>query len=261
MRQLAIGAAMFVLAAASGSCTGQELPPRSRFVEDGVKLEAPDPLWAGEAVVVESAGVTITGGLALAVGDYERVRSTARMLALADTTDKPNADAAIDEVKSTSYAITTGAGITTVRCGTVGRHASVAPGDAGCDALDVTIPNGTAQQPLTITARSARGRLDGSFEGATLERLELHGSNGRMTVTTPATPGSTILLVAETGDEVVLRLRADFATDALVLEAPAGAIDTTAFPGLQSGQGRGVPGSGATSITVRAGHIVLALPE
>lgn len=261
MTQLAIRAATFLFAVASSGCKGQELPPRSRFVEDGVKLEAPDPLWGGEAVVIDAAGVTTTGGLSISVGDYERVRSSARMLALADTTDKPNADAAIDEVKGTGYAITTDAAVTTVRCGTVGQHGSVAPGDAGCDALDVTIPNGTAEQPLTITARSARGQLGGSFLGATLKSLELHASNGPMAVTTPATPGASILLVAETGDEVVLRLPADFATDTLVLDAPAGAVDTTAFPGLQSGQGRGVAGSGAASITVRAGRIVLALPE
>ena len=190
MTQLAIRAAMALLAVASGSCKGQELPPRSRFVEDGVKLEAPDPLWAGESVVVDSAGVTTTGGLSLSVGDYERVRSTARMLALADTADKPNADAAIDEVKAATYGITTNAGITTVRCATVGPHGSVAAGEAGCDALDVTIPNGSPQQPLAITARSAKGQVDGSFEGGTLKSLELHASNGPMTVTTPATPVS-----------------------------------------------------------------------
>lgn len=249
-----------VLGLALAGCKGQELEARSRFVEDGVKLDAP-AAWGGEAVVVESSGVTTTGGLSLSVEDDDHVRSTARMLAVADTTDKASADAAIDEVKKTAYAISTAAGVTTVRCGTVARFASVAAGDAGCDALDVTFPGGATDRPLTVTARSAKGLVAGSFAGATLKNLELHGSNGRIELTVPATKDATILVVAETGDEVVLRLPVDFAADAMVLEAPAGAVDTSAFPDVQTGKGRGEAGRGAKSITVRAGRIVVTRAE
>lgn len=245
------------LALAVAGCDTQELPARSRFVEDGVTLEAPVP-WSGEAISVDSAGVTPTGGLSLSVGDVARVRSTARMLALADTSDKPSADAAIDEVKRTAYTLTTAGGVTSVRCGHVAQFGSVAPGDAGCDAIEVALPRGTDTTPLSVTARSAKGLVVASLDGATLKSLELYGQGGRIELTTPATPNATILVASESGDEVTLRLPAKFETDSLVLEAPPGAIDTRAFPDLQLGGGRGEVGRGAKSITVRAGRIVLA---
>jgi hypothetical protein len=242
-------------------CQSQVLEPRSRFVEDGVRLEAPD-VWSGEAIVVETSGVTPAGGLSLSAGDQDRVYASARMLALADTTDKRSADQAVDAVKKSTYAVTTSDGATLVRCGIVGVFGSVAAGDAGCDALEVTFPRGAADRPLVVTARSAQGLLAGSFASATLRSLELYGRSGRIEITSSATSNATILIVEETGGDVVLRLPPDFAADALVLEAPAASIDTTAFPDLLPGAvGRGELGRGAKSITVRAGRIVLALPR
>lgn len=249
-------------ACASSGCRGQDVGARSRFVEDGVTIDLPDTEWSGESIVIDSAGVTPGGGLTFEAGDNKRVRSSARMLAIADTDDKPSADAAIDEVKKDAYSIVTADGVTTVRCGhPAAATKSVAVADAGCDALDVTMPYGTADRPLSITARSGQGQVLGSLAGATLKSLELHGSLGKIEVTAPTTHDATILIVAETGDDVVLRLAPDFAADAIVLEAPPERIDTTAFPDLQRGNGRGEPGRGAKSITVRAGRIVLALAE
>jgi hypothetical protein len=114
---------------------------------------------------------------------------------------------------------------------------------------------------LVVTARSATGLVAGTFDGAVVKSLELHGSNGDIDLMTPTTPGAVILVVAETGGQVTLRLPPDFAADAVVLDAPAGAVDTTAFPDLAPGKGRGEPGRGAQSITVRAGRIVLARAE
>jgi hypothetical protein len=99
---------------------------------------------------------------------------------------------------------------------------------------------------------------------ATLGTLEVHGSNGGLQVTAPTTPGASITIVAETGDDVVLRLAADFSADLITLET-TGSVDTSAFPDVQPGKGRGAAGQGARSISVRcvrtgaaAGAIVLA---
>jgi hypothetical protein len=246
-------------ALALAGCPEQEVGARSRFVEDGVDRET--DVWVGESIVVESSGVTTGGGLRLEAGDSTRVRASARLLAIADTDDKPSADAAIDDVKANAYSITTTGAVTTVRCGHGAATRSVSSSESGCDALDVTMPLGSVVQPLSLSARSGQGQVLGLLAGATLANLEVHGKSGKIEVTAPTTRGATILIVAETGDDVVLHLAADFAADALVLEAPPERLDTSAFPDVQPGKGRGEAGRGAKSITVRAGRIVLALPE
>jgi hypothetical protein len=71
--------------------------------------------------------------------------------------------------------------------------------------------------------------------------------------------GATLSIVSDSGDVVTLRLPRDFATDALVLDAAA--VDTSAFPDVQAGKGRGQAGVGAKTITVQAGRIVLAVQQ
>lgn len=246
--------ALVAMAAPMAACRSQSVEPRSRFVEDGVSKEASAD-WDGGTIEVDTAGVTPGGGLELLVGD-NRVRAKARMLAVADTEDKKNADLAIVSAKET-YQITTNGTVTSVRCGHGMTFASAAAHESGCDALDVSLPPGTAEMPLLVTARSGNGIVVATLGGAMLGMLDLHGSHGNIDVTTPSRPGATITIVSETGQDVVLRLPADFAADAIALEAPR--VDTTAFPDLQLGKGRGEPGRGAKRITVRGGAIVLAI--
>ncbi len=88
--------------------------------------------------------------------------------------------------------------------------------------------------------------------GDAIRALDLHGSHGPIDVTIPATPKAVVSIVADTGDEITLRLPRDFAADLISLET-TGFIDTTAFPDVQSGKPRGAAGTGAKSITLRAG--------
>jgi hypothetical protein len=224
-------------------------------VEDGVSIQA-HAAWSGERFVVDNAGVTPMGGLSIATDpESPRARAVGRMLVTADTLDKPVADEAIIAAKAT-YTITTtytttttfsDPKITAVRCGQV----KSATGDpAGCDALDVTLPHGTEEQPLSITARSGNGRV-GVALGAAVRELDLRGSGGPIEVAIPSTKGAVITIIADTGDEVILRLPRDFAADAITLET-GGPVDTAAFPDVQSGKGRGAAGAGAKSITVRS---------
>jgi hypothetical protein len=104
--------------------------------------------------------------------------------------------------------------------------------------------------------------------GAEVAELDLHASNGAIDVTTPTTKGATITVVAETGDDITLHLPSDFAADFIVIDTVAGLVDTSAFPDVQSGKGRGTAGTGAKSITLSSvavdggprGRIVL-LPQ
>jgi hypothetical protein len=251
------------LGAALVGCPAESVPVRGRFVEDGVTKDAPAD-WAGEAVTIDNAGVTPEGGLSITVSaDRKRVHAVGRLLALADTVDKPSADLAITDVAN-GFAITPEAGASAVRCGHGSTHGSAAGQESGCDALDVALPAGAPATPLAVTARSGSGYVLVDLGAATLGTLEVHGSLGRLQVTAPTTPGASITIVAETGGDVLLRLAADFSADLITLET-TGTVDTSAFPDVQSGKGRGAAGQGARTITVRcvstgaaAGAIVLA---
>lgn len=232
-------------------CRGQTLDERSRFVEDGVGKDAPAE-WSGEKIEIDNAGVTPSGGLAVSAGDGMRVHAVARMLAIADTADKANADQAILSATE-SYVVTTSAGVTTVRCGHGATFASAAGNDSGCDALDVSVPRGTLEKHLSVVARSGNGKVVASLGGAVLAELNVHASHGTVDVSADSTQGAAITIVSETGDDITLRLPQDFAADAVVLEGASDKLDTSAFPDVVSGKGRGAAGAGAKSITIRSG--------
>jgi len=247
-------ALLFVL---SAGCQAQTVTARSRFVEDGVQKAASDP-WTTERIEIDNAGVTTGGGLAVSATSTDRVVATARMLAVADTYDKASADKAILSATD-GFVVATASGVTAVRCGHGVPVGSATALESGCDALDVSVPSGAVDKLLTVVARSGNGSVGLSLGGAALAGLDLQASNGPVDATTSVTPGATLTIVSQTGDVVTLRLPRDFATDALVLDAPS--VDSSAFPDVQTGKGRGEIGRGAKAITVRAGRIVLAVQE
>jgi len=246
-----------------GACKGQSVNARSNFVEDGVQIVA-DAGWDGERIEIDNLGVTAGGGLALSATDTDRVVATARMLAVADTTDKSHADQTI-VAATQSFVISTTAGVTSVQCGHGTTNGSAAAEDSGCDALDVAVPAGTLDKRLAVAARSGNGKVGVVFDGAQLAELTLQASHGTIDVKTATTQGSVITIVSDTGDDITLRLPADFQADAILLDAPADKIDTSAFADVvHTGKGRGQLGLGARLISVRSsapggatGHIVL----
>ena len=169
----------------SMACRGQSLGARSRFVEDGVNMAALAD-WDGERIKIDTEGVSPSGGLALSAGDTSRVSSVARMLAVADTFDKPNADRAI-LAATKSYTIATSAGVTTVTCGHGETFASAAGTDSGCDALDVSVPLGTSSKRISVDARSGNGKVVVSMDRAEVAELTLTASHGIIDVTTAIT--------------------------------------------------------------------------
>ncbi|MEA2747565.1 MAG: hypothetical protein QOI41_1708 [Myxococcales bacterium] len=235
---------------ALASCHGQSVSDRSNFVEDGVQ-QVSDTTWNGERIEIDNAGVTASGGLALSAIATDRVSATARMLAVANTTDKASADLTITAATNT-FLVTTAAGVTSVRCGHGTQNGSATAEESGCDALDVSVPVGKTDKRLALAARSGNGTVVVACDAAQLAELTLSASHGTVDVKTATTQGATITVVSETGDDVTLRLPADFQADSIVLDGAADKIDTSAFPDLQTGKGRGQVGAGAKLITVRS---------
>jgi hypothetical protein len=247
-----LGGGAGALVTAATGCRTQVLVARSNFVEDGVQQVA-DAGWDGEHIEIVNLGVTAGGGLALSATDTDRVTATARMLAVADTTDKASADAIITDAKS-RFTVTTDvdAGVTTVQCGH-GTSIGSAPAEmSGCDALDVAVPTGTSAKRVAVKARSGNGKVAVALDAASLSELDLEASGGSVDVKTAVTQGSIIKIVSDTGDDITLRLPRDFAADLVLLVTSADKIDTSAFPDLQPGRGRGVNGAGARILQVRS---------
>lgn len=235
---------------ALAACRGQSVNDRSNFVEDGVKVVAATA-WTGERIEIDNAGVTSGGGLAVTATADDRVSATARMLSIADTTDKANADRAITAA-TTSFVIGVAAGVTSVRCGHGTKNGSAAAEESGCDALDVSVPSGKVDQLVAVAARSGNGKVGVALDGTQLAELTLYASHGTIDVRAAATKGASITIVSETGDDITLHLPGDFQADAVVLDAAAGNVDTSAFADLQAGKGRGQIGAGAKLISVRS---------
>lgn len=162
------GAAGGGVVTALAGCRTQTLAARSNFVEDGVHRES-DAGWDAERVEIDNRGVTATGGLALSAIDTDRVSATARILAVADTVDKPGADRAIASVQD-GFVVTSTNGVTTVRCGHGQTFGSATGDQTGCDALDVSVPKGAPERPLAVVARSGNGKVVVSFDGAVRRR-------------------------------------------------------------------------------------------
>ena len=151
-------------------------------------------------------------------------------------TTRPSADKAILSATD-GFVVATASGVTAVRCGHGAPVGSAPAQESGCDALDVSVPSGAADKLLTVVARSGNGKVGLSLGGAALAVLDLQASNGPIDATTSATQGATLTIVSQTGDVVTLRLPRDFATD--VARARCASVDSSAFPDVQAGKGRG----------------------
>ncbi|MDB4944085.1 MAG: hypothetical protein JWP97_3619 [Labilithrix sp.] len=220
--------------------------------------------YSGELTVVDNAGVSPAGGLSIVTeGGRTRLVALARMMVEAATDAKPVADAAIDAATATYSVQTTYPLVdfgppkqTTVRCGQV---LSAEGEPAGCDQLDVTLPEGSDAQPVSLTALSGTGTLRAVLDGR-LRNVSLHARSGPIDVSLVTTPGAALEVVSETGQDVTVRLRPTFAADLVTIET-GGAIDTAAFPDVVVGKPRGAPGAGARSLVIRSvggGRVTLA---
>ncbi|MBS2012095.1 MAG: hypothetical protein JST00_04375 [Deltaproteobacteria bacterium] len=250
-------------ACGGSACSLEDLDARSRFVEDSVGKDAPSP-WDGEAVVIDIAAAGAGGIEVRAAPETTKVIATATFVAVADTYDKESADLSIADAKA-GFAVETVGKTTTVRCPNGKDHGSSLGADAGCEKVVVSLPLGAADKPLRLTVRARRGALAVSTGTAVLAQADLAAAEGDIDAALPATKGSTVTLTAEAAGAVTVRVPAAFAADRITLDAAQGTIDTSAFPGLVSGQGRGPAGEGFASLALvsrpkdgRGGRVVIA---
>jgi hypothetical protein len=245
-----------LVASVTTSCVSSPLLERARFVEDSVG-KAADADWLGEKIAIEldGAGTNPAGGIEIIIDPATtRVSAVARLLAIADAEDKANADRSIEAAKATFNVTTTG-GTTTVTCRHGQDFGSSAAKDSGCETLSVFVPGGTAAQPVALGARAGQGRILVTATGATIRELELRAAAGAIEATVPTSAGAKIAAIAEGGGDVTVRVPADFAADIVTLSAAPGKIDTSAFPDVQSGRGRGPQGLGARGIELTSKEV------
>lgn len=248
--------APFAAVVLSLSCAAQpELHGEGRFVEDGVGIQSSED-WHGEVITIEAAGTEDTSVVEIALDPgATRVKAAARFVVVADVEAKDAADRTISEAKQT-FTIATTSGTTKVSCGRGESHTtengSSNGARSGCERLTVFLPGGSVDVPITVSVAVQRGDLLVSGPRAIVGQLDLHTFDGDVEVRASANAGSKIVVLAERGGDVIVELPEDFAADRVELDAEGGAIDTTAFPDLVVGAGRGPAGTGAERISVRS---------
>jgi len=240
------GALVATIAIVVTGCTVQAtIKTKNRFVEENVTTESPTD-WNGEDIVVndQAVGASINGGLEIvADASATKVRAVARVLAMANADDKASADLSIAEAK-TSFTVSGGA----VACGHGGSHGSSNSGESGCEKLTVYVPIGTAAKKVNIKGLVGNGGMTMKVSSVNLGNLEGNSNGGDIDATVGT--GTSVSLVSEKSDNIVLRLPDTFAADVIILNADQGNIIND-FSDAKVGEnagGRGTAGSGYTSI-------------
>jgi hypothetical protein len=203
-----------------------------------------------QTITIDDASVSFQGnGSGLTVtGDptATKVTVTGRAVAYADDTDKASADLSITDVLATVVITETADGIT-VSCGHGSSHGSSSGGNSGCEALQVTVPSGTDAKPLNLVVKAGSGDVKVSGTVGWLNAND----NGAGDITASHTPTKGSVINIKGGFAVTLAVPSNFAADTISLTADVPAdVDTTAFPDVTNGKGRGTAGTGAASITL-----------
>lgn len=261
-----------IVATVAGCQASLTVKTKNRFVEpDVVQEDSAD--WTGANgqtinIQIEGVGVSVNGGVSVTSDpSITKVKATARMLAMAFTEEKSNADQSIVEAKQTFTISHTDSAIT-VSCGHGQTHGSSNGGDSGCEFIDVRVPAGNANAPLRLSkVLSGNGTVTLQLSNATLAELGVNSNGGNITSDLPATEGGNYSLVSEKADDITVKLPADFSADNIILQADADKIDLGPFSDIQNGDGkggRGTKGQGLASLKVTSkdfagetGHIAL----
>lgn len=231
---------------------------KTRFTETNVLIE--DTIdWNGEKIVVDIAtpGIISQGGVNVDTKPVTRITANARILAMAFKESSADAQLTINDVKA-GFKITrdTATNTITIGCPHGQTHGGSSAGESGCELTNIIIPEGNANQKLALEVKTGNGDVTINAGSAQLSRLAANSQNGdlRATVGPSANSvGADIALVALKGDNVVLDVPQDFASDTVHLVADAGKTISTAFPDLTVTDGtaasaRGTPGTGFKSI-------------
>jgi hypothetical protein len=221
-----------------------EVTTKHRFREDSVVREDTTD-WGGGPIKIDIDGVgaAINGGVKV-VSDPKvtKVKATARMLAMAYSDEKENADLSIAEAKNTFTVAADGTGVL-VSCDHGGAHGSSERGLSGCELVDIVVPAGTADKPLLLEVLSGNGTMTLQLPNTTIKNLGANSNGGDIEADVPATQGGNISLVAEKADNISVKLPSSWTADEVILQADADKIHLGPYTDVKSGAGAGGRGN------------------
>lgn len=253
-----------LLALAAQGCSvetidnGIQIKTVPEFTDSNEPAKTSTKAWAGEAIEINNGGVnplTGTGGVQVTV-DSSATNITVSAVFAARADVEAEAKQSIEDAKATLQIAETD-GKFSISCGHGGAHGSSKVAASGCKLLKVTIPAGSASQPLDLKVGSGNGDL--TFNGTPVVSNLVVDSNGQGDVKVSAEPVQGARIVVTGENVVVVSLPSDFAADQVVLNAEgastaeelAARIITTDFPGMESGKGFGTAGAGASELNVQ----------
>lgn len=247
--------------------------------DGGVLLKSQTKYTASAPVTATSMGtfngeeihIADQNGDVVVKGDPNATHISVSTVPFAFADNQDDGSAAIADVETTIKIDQSTSGVITVSCASaVSNHGSAQNGNTGCDAFTVTVPAGTAQAPLKITAHALNGSLNATGLNMSDSAIgELHSDNGSVTVSVNGSvkadspngdvvatvvPNKGSSVDAESGNgNVMLSLPASFSCDSLSLSAggPGAAIKIDSGFSNQftaSSTSVGAAGTGASSI-------------
>ncbi|MCW5835911.1 MAG: hypothetical protein KIS78_26160 [Labilithrix sp.] len=242
-----------IVASVAGCQVEASIKTKTRFTETNVvKEDAAD--WDGEPIEVDIAGVgiSINGGVTVTADpNATKVRATARMLAMAFSEEKANADLSIAEAKNT-FTISNSGGTISVVCKHGGSHGSSNGGESGCELVEVVVPTGAlGGKALNLNkVLSGNGTLTLQLSAANLTNLGTNSNGGLTNADLPAVQGATYSLVSEKADDIAVKLPADFSADEIILQADADKIELGPFTDIKNGAGAGGRGTAGQGLAL-----------
>lgn len=228
---------------------------KTRYTENDVTVTDTQD-WKGEPITINIAGVgvAVNGGVNVTTSTdpATRINAKARVLAMAFSDHKSDADLSIADVKQ-RFAISRDANGITLSCPHGDTHGDSNAGESGCELTNIVLPAGTAAMPLKVKVLSGNGTMTLQLFNATIGSIEANanGAGGDINADLPVTQGGTISLVSEEGNDVTANLPSTFATDRIELVADADKVSLGPFTDITARDGtagRGAPGTGLASL-------------
>jgi hypothetical protein len=261
------GSALVVLATASGCRIEAHTQTQVEDSTQPAKTSVMD--WTGQPINITNAGVNPLsgeGGVEVtASASATKITVSAVFAAHADDDKKADADATIKDAIAT-LVIEESANGFNITCGHGNAHGSSNVAGSGCKLLRVTIPAGSATQPLDLTVGNGNGDIkvgqSGDVQFVKKLLVDDNGS-GDVSVNTNTVADATLEIRGE--NALTVGLPSDFSTKAVTFNVneddpmKAFARLHTAFDGMISGSPYPLAGASATavaSLSIKSGGLL-----
>ncbi len=251
-------ASAMVLALGLAACrVSVETQTRYTRADGDVQASSAETIAAGDKIAVKligveasGIGVSLNGGIVVNAADTDRVSVKARVIGYGYSEDAADAKTAIGNV-ARSVSVAKNGDTWVVSC----TKEKTGDASAGCEYLEVTVPRGTVDAPLSVTIESALGVINANFKNDIVASLvaDAKGAGAEIVAQAQVGFGATIDLEADDGP-VRLDLPKDVNVDSVRLTGrtedqasggekfsdcsfPGAKFDGTSFTIGTSGQG------------------------